>query len=321
MVSFAIKDIGAAGRVRECPPHGFPSSPGLRALFETGERRPRLRAASPDGTLGGFLTIIGDDDRERRLDTHEAPLRMIVSLELVDATGRRAFGTGFMIGRRTVGTCAHNLFKTGLQPFVTTQLFARPGRESGRPPAGGPDADPAPFGVHEVTPEAWLMHPQWQASQAAAHDVAFLQLAQPVGERTGWFGIGALSDAALADRMVNVAGYPFYVGNRNRMPPEPNRIPPGQESTQLWWHRDRVLKVDADQIFYDVDTFPGNSGSPVILMPLADDAFSGPTVVGVHTRGIARGAADPDERVHNTATRITPDILAMMADWVNARDA
>lgn len=264
--------------------------------------------------MGGFLTIIGDDDREQRLDTHEAPLRMIVSLELFDAAGRRAFGTGFMIGRRTVGTCAHNLLKKGVQPFETARVVARPGRESGRP-------DPEPFGAHEATPANWRMHPAWAQSQAAAHDVAFLQLAEPVGERTGWFGVGALTDAALADRMVNVAGYPFYVGNRNRLPPEPNRIPPGFESTQMWWHRDRVLKTDDDQIFYDADTFPGNSGSPVVLMPLADDPFSGPTVVGIHTRGVFSGAADPDERAHNTATRITPAILDMMAEWVNARDA
>lgn len=314
MGAFTIKELGAAGRVRECPPTGFPSSPALRALFEAGERRPRLREpAQPDGSLGGFLTIIGDDDRERRFDTHEAPLRMIASLELIDSAGNRAFGSGFMIGRRTVGTCAHNLLKKGFQPFTAVQVVVRPGRESGRP-------DPEPFGAHAVTPERWWMHPEWAQTQAAAHDVAFLQLDEAVGDRTGWFGIGALSDAALADRMVNVAGYPFYVGNRNRLPPEPNRIPAGQESTQMWWHRDRVLKLDADQLFYDADTFPGNSGSPVVLMPLADDPFSGPTVVGIHTRGVG-GDADPDKRAHNSATRITSAILDMMAGWVNARDA
>ncbi len=296
------------GRVRpaSAKAHPIPGS-ALGTLFQPGiVQLPDPTLTGPDA--GRFLTVLGEDDRERRLDTDQPPLRAICSLVMEGATGLAMIGTGFLVGRRTVMTCAHNLLQPGR--FQAVRVTVRPGREAGR--------TPDPFGAHVVTPADWWMHPGWASQPRPGHDFALLRLAEPVGEATGWLGLAALSGRAIATRMVNLAGYPACVG-RCRHVEDENLIPQPERGAQLWWQRDRILRTDADQLFYDLDTFGGNSGSPVILMPVAGDGWTGPTVVGIHTRGLnARG--DAFEAAHNTATRLTDALFDLALDFLAGDD-
>jgi V8-like Glu-specific endopeptidase len=261
----------------------------------------------PGYDSGQFLTVLGDDDRERRTDTDQPPLRAICSLWMEDATGLAMIGTGFLVGRRTVMTCAHNLLK---HDFTASRVTVRPGREAGR------SSDP--FGAHVVTAADWWMHPEWSNGWKAQHDFALLRLPEPVGETTGWLGIAALSGPTIAARMVNLAGYPGCVGRCRHLDDE-NVIPVRERGAQLWWQRDRILRTDADQLFYDLDTFGGNSGSPVILMPIEGDGWSGPTAVGIHTRGLNKWG-DAHEAAHNTATRLTDALFDLALDFLAKHD-
>lgn len=306
MADWTEKQVAGVGRVREASPLAFPRTAGLKALFRPGERKPPMRVRTTDGTLGGLLTVIGEEDREYRTDTHEPPLSLICSIEAVDETrGIPWGGTGFLVAPRIVVTAAHNLVQDHpLQgPLAATRVRVRPGRRVGEDP----------FGAHEVTPADWTLHPLWRDQPVAGHDMAVIRLPAPGPGVPGWLGVAALTDAALADRMVNVAGYPLRVGAAG----EENRIPPEETFMRLYWHADRVLALDPDQIFYDADTSGGQSGAPVILMPLADDPFSGPTVVGIHIRG-QDGAADPTRRLNNSAARITEALMDLIAAEVAA---
>ncbi|MFN3287878.1 MAG: trypsin-like serine peptidase [Sphingomonadaceae bacterium] len=285
--------------------HPVPGS-ALAMLFQPGVVE-LPQPGMPGYDSGQFLTVLGSDDRERRTDTDQPPLRAICSLVMEDANGLAMIGTGFLVGRRTVMTCAHNLRKHN---FAAAKVTVRPGREAGH--------SPAPFGAHVVTAADWWMHPDWPGGWKAAHDFALLRLPEPVGETTGWLGIAALAGPAMAARMVNLAGYPACVGRCRNIEDE-NVIPANQRGAQLWWQRDRILRTDADQLFYDLDTFGGNSGSPVILMPVAGDGWAGPTVVGIHTRGL-NSAGDAFEAAHNTATRLTDALFDLALDFLAKRD-
>jgi V8-like Glu-specific endopeptidase len=301
MADWTEKQVPGVGRIREASPLAFPRTAGMKALFVPGERRPPMRARTSDGTLGGLLTVIGEEEREYRTDTHEPPLNLICAIEAVDETrGIPWGGTGFLVTARTLVTAAHNLAQDhpAHGPLRATRIRVRPGRRVGEDP----------FGAHEAGPADWRLHPLWLDQQVPAHDFATIRLPDPGPAVPGWFGLAALSDAALADRMVNIAGYPLKVG----APGEENRIPADEQFQRLYWHADRVLALSGDQLFYDADTSAGQSGAPVVLMPLADDPFSGPTVVGIHIRG-QDGDADPARRLNNSATRLTAPLLDLIA--------
>ena len=63
----------------------------------------------------------------------------------------------------------------------------------------------------------------------------------------GWFAVAALPPAELQGYLVNVSGYP---GDRGM-------------GTEQYHHKNRVLRVTERRVFYDVDTFGGQSGAPV----------------------------------------------------------
>ena len=299
------------GRVRPASDRAHPEPGGpLDQLFQPGVvELPDPAQPGPDA--GRFLTVLGEDDRQRRTDTDRPPLRAICALVMDAADGRQMIGTGFMVGRRTVMTCAHNLLNPHANPpFKAARVTVRPGREVA--------ASPDPFGAHVAAAADWFIHPDWEESRAAGHDAALIRLSDPVGDTTGWLGLAALSGRAIAARMVNLAGYPACVG-RCRHVEDGNLIPQGERGRQLWWQRDRIMRTDADQLFYDLDTFGGNSGSPVILVPVAGDGWTGPTVVGIHTLGTHR-QGDAFEAAHNTATRLTDALFDMALDFLASRD-
>lgn len=291
------RDLGAFGRVRECLPEHYPASFGLRALFAASERRPPLREPGPPGEPREFLSTIGEENRERRTDTELSPLSMICSVTATDGIGT-SNGTGWLVSPRVVVTAAHVLCNTD-ENFQATSAIIRPGREVGK----------EPFGAFQVHPKDWMLATDYDGSGPAASDFAVILLGPEPSSPLGFFGVGALSDAALADRLVIIGGYPKWVGVTT------NIIPKDEEYLRMYIHRDRILSLRPGQIFYDVDTFRGQSGAPVVMMPRQDDPFSGPLVVGIHTRG-----KDPDQtedlRENNSATRITAPVMDFIRRFV-----
>jgi V8-like Glu-specific endopeptidase len=76
--------------------------------------------------------------------------------------------------------------------------------------------------------------------------------------------------------------------------------------------RNRILRVSDRRLFYEVDTYGGQSGAPVWIHE-NDDAT--PLAVGVHAYGIG-GTPTNFGITANSAPRIIPEVLDKLTEWV-----
>jgi V8-like Glu-specific endopeptidase len=65
-----------------------------------------------------------------------------------------------------------------------------------------------------------------------------------LGNTTGWFGFGVYADANLVNAVGNIAGYPG-----------------DQPSGTCWYDAHRIASVNARKVYYDIDTFGGQTGA------------------------------------------------------------
>ncbi|HEY7769586.1 trypsin-like serine peptidase, partial [Longimicrobium sp.] len=110
------------------------------------------------------------------------------------------------------------------------------------------------------------------------------------GEKVGMFGIGAYSDAKLRPLNLNVAGYP---GDKN-----------GNERQTLWFDVKNPARLSPRQVFYNVDTYGGQSGAPVYVVD-GDKRIA----VAIHAYGTSGTITS------NSGTRINADVFKRIQSW------
>ena len=254
-------------------------SRSLRFLAVKGKGEPMPVTA----THGALESIIGPtDDRVRILDTDLFPWRMICALRMRGTSGAGAIGTGWLVGPKTVITAGHCVYSSHFFGGWASSIEVSAGRN-------GSDF---PFGT--VVSQEFSSVDRWVSSEDPDFDIGCIHLQDPIGERLGWFAVGAIVPDELEGYMVNVSGYP---GDRGR-------------GTEQYHHKNSVLRVSDRRLFYDVDTFGGQSGAPVWIHE-RDDAP--PIVVGIHAYGV--GGA-PSGLEANSAPRIIPEVLEQIRAWV-----
>lgn len=234
----------------------------------------------------GIETVILDDGRVRINQTALLPWRMICALLITGSNGVRAVGTGWLIGPRTLVTAGHCVHHPDLGGWA-----ARIEVSAGR------DGEQFPYGTFTGTRFSALQ--EWTTGHVPELDYGCIHLDAPLGERTGWFSLQPVSDAELRDRTVAIAGYPADRG----------------QGTELYSHAQKLLRVDPQRLYYDVDTFGGQSGSPAWL----ESSGIAPIVVGIHAYGVA-GTPAGYGIVANSATRLIPPVLAEIVRWRTASD-
>lgn len=228
-------------------------------------------------------TAIGEDDRERVLETDLPPWRMIASLRLV--VGEKYFiGTGWFAGPRTLITAGHCVHDHRDFGGWVDSVEVSPGRND----------EETPFDEVSATKVASLKG--WVENADPDQDIGCIQLDQPLGDRVGWLPVAAYPDERLIDREVGISGYP-----KDR----------GQGRIQ-YFDANLIAHVDKHRLYYAVDTSRGQSGAPVWLPRGPDDL---PHVVGVHAYGVSdpRGGVSPG----NSAPRITEQVLGVIRGWVD----
>jgi V8-like Glu-specific endopeptidase len=256
-------------------------SRSLKLLAAKGKAGP-LRGAA---VRAGIETIIGPtDDRVRVLDTELAPWRMICALRMRGQSGAGAIGTGWFVGPRTLLTAGHCVYSTQFFGGWASSIEVSPGRSG------------AAFPYRTVRSTRFSSVNRWVQSQDPDFDIGCIHLDEPFGNEVGWFGVGALAPDELEGYLVNVSGYP---GDRGG-------------GTEQYHHKNRILRVTERRLFYDVDTFGGQSGAPVWIHE-TDPAP--PLAVGIHAYGV--GAA-VDGLEANSAPRIIPEVLEQFRTWVEA---
>jgi glutamyl endopeptidase len=258
-------------------------APDAEEIIVTGRREAPL--ASPVRRVG-VETVIGVDERTRITATAQYPWRMIAALQLTPRppSTARFIGTAWFIGRRTLLTAGHCVYSDSDFGGWIGSVGVSPGRDGAN----------FPFGTVSATRFSTL--DKWKSEADADYDVGCIHIEEPLGDRVGWFNITSLSDADLQNRLLNVSGYP---GDRGG-------------GTEQYHHANRVLHPSARRIYYDIDTYGGQSGAPAWVQ---EDAASEAIAVGVHAYGVG-GTPSSLNITANSAPRLTPSLIATIKGWL-----
>lgn len=263
----------AAGEVESVEGYEVPGTAlGAEVAQQIDENLPDIGEAS-FGPLPE--SVIGVDDRVKINNTSVYPWRAHCSLRITARDGSQWIGTGWFNGPHTVITAGHCVFirnsgVAGRDGWVRS-ITVIPGRNGTQQPYGAATSS----NLRSVT--GWTSSGNWE------YDYGAIILSSNLGSTTGWFGFGAYSDATLRASTANISGYP---GDK----------PAGTQ----WYHARRVTSVAARKVYYDVDTFGGQSGSAVYRI-----SNGSRYAMGIHAYGGSM----------NSATRITSGVYNNLVAW------
>lgn len=225
-------------------------------------------------------TVCGTDTRTRQTATTSNPWRMNCLLIISNASGVQGTGTGWMGARGTVFTAGHCVHTGGPNGKYFTKVEVIPGANRN---ANGTVHRPYGTFFHK----SLRTSSGWVANSSPEYDFGAIILrdGERPGDRTGYYGFTALSDASLSGLTVNTAGYP------------------GDKPSGTQWYTSGTLNPPTvRRLFYMMDTAGGQSGSAVYR--LQDGQRQG---VGIHAYG----------GCPNGATRITTAVFNTMLGWKN----
>jgi glutamyl endopeptidase len=242
--------------------------------------------------LPPFETVIGPrDERVRILDTDLAPWRMICALRMRGPSGAGAIGTGWFIGPRTVLTAGHCVFSNRFFGGWASTIEVIPGLNG-----TGPEAETRPYG--SVNSQRFSSVDRWTSGEDPDFDIGSVHLDESLGDKVGWFAVAALAPEELESYLVNVSGYPADRG----------------AGFEQYHGRNRVLQVTERRLFYEVDTYGGQSGAPVWIYR---DETAPPLAVGIHAYGVGGTPSDLGITA-NSAPRIIPEVLDKLTEWIQS---
>jgi V8-like Glu-specific endopeptidase len=264
--NFSAGAEGADDGSAELMTMAAPSTAGLRDIGE----------ASFGLLSAGAETVHGTDGREQITTTSIYPWRATASLLITARDNSQWIGTAWFIGPHTLATAGHcvcikNSGVPGRDGFVK-KIVVMPGRNGSVLPYGS------------VTSTNFRSVKGWSDSGKEEFDYGVIILPSNLGNTTGWFGLAAYGDGDLSGKTVNIAGYP---GDK--------------ASGTLWYDAGAVASVGARKIYYDIDTYGGQSGAAVYR--IVNGSRYG---VGIHAYG---GATT------NSATRIIKPVFDNLVAW------
>ncbi len=216
-------------------------------------------------------SVCGNDDRVRIRSTTRIPWRWNAQLIITSRNGRKSRCTGWFIGPHTVMTAGHCVYSHSNGGWAR-EIEVIPGM----------DASSRPFGSQ--VGRSFRSVTGWTNSKKPDYDYGAIILPNDsLGNKVGWFGFASLSDSSLKNLLVNNAGYP---GDK----------PFGTQ----WYNAGRITKVTSRRLYYMLDTYGGQSGSPV--WRYKDGKRH---AVGIHAYG----------GCPNKATRINSAVFNNMVNW------
>jgi V8-like Glu-specific endopeptidase len=214
------------------------------------------------------MAIIGTDKRRQVEDTTVPPWRHVCAIRVI-ADGGTFVASGALIGPRTVLTSAYVLSSGDAGRVRSIEITP------------GLNGQTAPFGSVVASPEQ-IRHDGTGEPRFGA-----IVLDNDELEAAGWFNVAAAPDQVLMETTLFVGGYPAdrAAGRQQCVDSGPAR------------------RVDAQILEYEIDTYGGQSGSPVWMT-----SGGSHVVVGVHSSG---GAG------FNSGYRITAAVLQTIAGWTD----
>ncbi|MBU8785919.1 trypsin-like serine protease [Bacillus glycinifermentans] len=230
---------------------------------------------SPAGPPYSPKSVIGSDERTSVTDTTAFPYRAIVHI-----SSSIGSCTGWLIGPKTVATAGHCVYDTASRSFAGTATVS-PGRNGSAYPYGS------------VTSTRYFIPSGWQSGNSN-YDYAAIELSQPIGNTVGYFGY-SYTASSLAGANVTISGYP------------------GDKTTGTQWQMSGTIALsETYKLQYAIDTYGGQSGSPVYEKSSSRTNCSGPCSLAVHTNGVYGGSS------YNRGTRITKEVFDNFTSWKNS---
>lgn len=234
-------------------------------------------AAASFGNTTLLEAIIGNDDRVRVADQFLSanPWRQICALRICASTGKMYVGTGWFIGVKALATAGHCVFlqdEGGWAEWIDVI------------PAKGGNTEP--FGRIRSNKFACVDGWTKERNRDCDYGVIFLD-DDSAGKQLGNFEVQALTDEELRGVDAKISGYP---ADRDR-------------AEYQYFHERPLSSVTSSRLNYDIDTFGGQSGSPI----WQDTQERGLIAVGIHTTG---GLSS------NSGTRISNHVLDNLISWL-----
>lgn len=230
-----------------------------------------------EASFGPFQeTVHLPDDRIQITSTEVYPWRVHASLLITAADNSQWIGTGWFIGPHTLMTAGHVVYirnsgVPGRDGWVRS-ILVMPGRNGNSLPYGSITSN----NFRSVT--GWIDWGDWN------YDYGAIILPSDLGNTTGWFGFGVWSDSDLLSSIGNISGYP---GDK----------PSGTQ----WYDYHQIASVDSRKVYYDIDTYGGQSGSAVYRI-INGNRYG----IAIHAYG---GATT------NSGTRIVTPVFNNMLAW------
>lgn len=221
-------------------------------------------------------TVHGPDDRVQIINTSVYPWRVNASLLIIARDGSQWIGTGWFIGPHTLMTAGHVVY------IKNSGIPARDGWVRSIDVMPGRNGSSLPYGT--VRSSNFRSVSGWTNNGDENFDYGAIIIPTNLGNTTGWFGFGVYSDANLVNAVGNIAGYP---GDK--------------PSGTCWYDAHRIASVNARKVYYDIDTFGGQSGSAVYRL-----VDGGRFAVAIHAYG---GATT------NSGTRIIKAVYDNIVAW------
>ena len=260
----------------------FKLRPGTEAALAEAYKAPKTSKLKDIGEASfgpppaSAETVHGPDDRVKITNTAVYPWRAHASLLITAADGSQWIGTGWFIGPHTLMTAGHVVY------IKNSGVAGRDGWVRSIDVMPGRNGTALPYG--KVTSKNFRTVTGWSNNGDENFDYGAIILATNLGNTTGWFGFGVFSDADLKASVGNISGYP---GDK----------PSGTQ----WYDARRIADVNARKVYYDIDTFGGQSGSAVYRI-----MSGGRYGIAIHAYG---GATT------NSGTRIVTPVFNNMVAW------
>jgi len=278
----AIAVVAADGRTFAPAPGVVTSSPPFAGTGVLPEGARRSSSPPPEGQRAMEVvsaeSVIGADGRIQVTDTTEFPYRAIAYLSIAYPLSSGWFCTGFFIDADTIVTAGHCVYSAEEGGWATT-ITVYPGRNGASTPYG------SALATNFYAVNAWTQDGDQR------YDYGALKIDSDLGTTTGWFGYGFKKDDALLGLKSKIYGYP------------------GDKASGTMWGMVKPIKgVAARKLFYPIDTFGGQSGSPVFGNL---SRTCKPCAFGIH----AYGTGLTPYPQWNSGTRIIEKIFENLTYW------